>query len=71
MLQTIDRPRLSAREIEVAELMTDGLSNKLIGVELGISEHTVNFHVSNVCRKLGKATRAGAAAMAVRLGIVQ
>lgn len=61
---------LTDRELEVLELMAQGLSNKLIGVELGISDHTVHFHVSNVCRKMKHTTRTGAAVEGVRRGLI-
>lgn len=61
---------LTPRETDVAKLMADGLSNKLIADKLNLSHHTVKFHVLNVCSKLGKDNRAGAAAEVVRRGIV-
>jgi len=60
---------LTPRETEVAILIADGLSNKLIADRLGIASHTAKFHVFNAIKKLGKTTRAGAAAEVVRRGI--
>jgi DNA-binding CsgD family transcriptional regulator len=60
---------LTPREVDVVRLMADGLSNKLIADQLGISNHTTKFHISNIARKLKKTTRAGMAAEAVRRGI--
>ncbi len=53
---------LTKQETLVLAEMNKGLSNKLIGVELGLSEHTVKFHVANVCAKLGVSTRIEATA---------
>ena len=44
---------LTPREIEVLDLLADGLSNKAIARRLGISDQTVKFHVSSLCGKLG------------------
>ena len=44
--------RLSKREIAVLDAMTDGLSNKEIARRLGISFHTVKFHVASILEKL-------------------
>ena len=49
---------LGKREIEVAQLVADGLTNKQIGVRLFISEKTVASHVSNILDKLGFSSRA-------------
>jgi len=49
------------------QLLARGLANKQIGVSLGISEHTVKFHVSSIYTKLGVTNRADA----VRRGIQQ
>jgi len=49
---------LGKREIEVAQLLADGLTNKQIGVRLFISEKTVASHVSNILNKLGISSRA-------------
>lgn len=52
---------LTPREYEVAALLSQGLSNKLIADKLGIAEHTAKFHVHNVCRKYGTTSRVVAA----------
>ena len=62
--------RLSAREQQVAELLVDGASNKLIARDLGISVHTAKFHVAAVLDKLGARNRADAVAIALREGLV-
>jgi DNA-binding NarL/FixJ family response regulator len=61
---------LTEREMEVLELLSQGLSNKLIARELGISEHTVKFHVSSLYTKLGAASRTEAVHRGARLGLV-
>jgi LuxR family transcriptional regulator, maltose regulon positive regulatory protein len=48
---------LSPREAQMAELLAQGLSNKLIGRELGLSEGTVKFHLRNLYAKLGAHNR--------------
>ena len=62
--------RLTARELEVLNLLADGLSNSEIGAQLVLSEKTVGHHVSAVLRKLGAPTRSRAVAAALREGIV-
>jgi DNA-binding CsgD family transcriptional regulator len=54
----------------VLGLVADGLRDAEIAARLVISEHTVHHHVAAILRKLGTATRGGAAAEAVRLGVV-
>lgn len=49
--------KLTGREEEVVRLIAKGLSNKLVGVELDISDHTVKFHVHNAMKKSGASTR--------------
>lgn len=69
-----DRSRLpeplTPREIEVLELLVEGLSNKTIGARLGISDQTVKFHVAAICGKLGAANRTDAVRRAIRRGLV-
>ena len=61
---------LTPREIEVLELLAEGLSNKGIARRLGISDQTVKFHVSSVTGKLGAHTRTAAVRLAVRRGLI-
>lgn len=49
---------LTEKERQVAELVTDGKSNKEISEFLGMNEKTVKYHLGNIFRKLGVATRA-------------
>jgi len=62
--------RLTARELEVLQLLAQGLSNKLIADRLGMSEHTAKFHVNAIMGKLSAQTRTEAVVQAVRLGLV-
>ncbi|MQA31038.1 MAG: hypothetical protein GEU82_14600 [Luteitalea sp.] len=61
---------LTAREVEVVELLTEGLPNKAIAARLGISDQTVKFHVAAICGKLGAANRTDAVRRAIRHGVV-
>ena len=61
---------LTAREREVLDLLGHGLSNKLIGRELHISEHTVKFHISSLSAKLGVNNRAEAVSRGARYGLI-
>lgn len=63
---TDSRYGLSARELEVLQLMVKGRSNKEIGDELFISHRTAMQHVSSILRKLEVENRSAAAARAVR-----
>jgi DNA-binding CsgD family transcriptional regulator len=61
---------LTTREHEVLEQMAAGLSNRQIALALGISEHTVKFHVSAVLGKLGVSSRSAAIRHGLRQGLV-
>jgi len=61
---------LSGREIEVLGLLAGGLTNRAIAGELGISERTVDRHVSNVFTKLDVSSRSAATAAAYERGLV-
>lgn len=63
-------PELSAREVQVLELIVRGLPNKQIAYTLGIAEHTVKNHVKNILSKLGVQDRTQAATAAIQRGIV-
>lgn len=62
---------LTDREFQVVQLLTEGLSNKLIADRLGISDHTAKFHVNGVMVKLSASTRTEAVVAAVRQGLVR
>lgn len=61
---------LTPRESEVLQLLAQGLANKAIAQRLGISDHTVKFHVNAILGKLGVQSRGEAMLQAVRLGLV-
>jgi two-component system, NarL family, nitrate/nitrite response regulator NarL len=61
---------LTTREREVLLLVAEGLPNKAIARELGISEHTAKFHVGSLLAKLGAASRTEAVTLATRRGIL-
>ncbi len=61
-----DLDQLSARELEVLQLVADGQSNKDVGVALGLSALTVKSHLARIARKLGTGDRAEMVAMAMR-----
>jgi DNA-binding CsgD family transcriptional regulator len=62
---------LTPKELEAIKLVTAGYSNKEIATAMGISEHTVKFHVANLARKLGVNKKVEIAACAVRQGLAQ
>jgi two-component system NarL family response regulator len=64
------RPDLSAREMQVLELIVQGLANKQIAYALDIAEHTVKNHVKNILSKLGAQDRTQAATAAIQRGII-
>jgi DNA-binding NarL/FixJ family response regulator len=64
------RPDLSARELQVRELIVRGLANKQIAYALSIAEHTVKNHVKSILSKLGVQDRTQAATAAIQRGII-
>ena len=62
---------LTPRELDVLEMLAEGLSNKMIAYRLSISEHTAKFHVNSILAKLHAGTRTEAVMRGVRLGLVK
>ena len=61
---------LTGRELEVLELVAEGLANKAIADRLGISDQTVKFHLAAILGKLGASNRTEAVRRGVRAGLV-
>ena len=61
---------LTTREHEVLALVADGLANRDIAARLGISDHTVKFHLASIFGKLGVSTRTEAVQRGLRLGVI-
>ena len=61
---------LTSREVQVLELLAEGLANKAIAARLGISDQTVKFHVASISGKLGAANRTDAVRRALRRGLI-
>jgi len=64
------RSTLSAREVEILELLAKGLTNKEIGQAFGISKHTVRNQIYSITQKLDVADRTEAASVAIKQGII-
>lgn len=65
-----DPDHLTARELDVLRCVVDGLRNKEIAAELGVSENTVKFHLRNILDKLHAQSRSEVVARAMREGLV-
>jgi DNA-binding NarL/FixJ family response regulator len=61
---------LTAREQDVLQLLAQGLANKQIALKLGITDHTVKFHISAIYSKLAVANRTEALRRGARLGLI-
>lgn len=69
--QTAGLPKLTPRQSEVLDLLCQGLSNKMIGRRLDLSEHTVRGHVQAMLATLQVSSRSEAAFAARRLGLIR
>jgi DNA-binding NarL/FixJ family response regulator len=63
-------PPLTGRELEVLTLLAHGLGNKEIAVRLGISDHTVKFHIGSIFNKLDASSRTEAVTVGIRAGLI-
>lgn len=61
---------LSPREIQVLTMLAEGVGNKNIAWKLGISEHTVKFHVASIMTKLNAGSRTEAVTQGIRRGLI-
>ena len=61
---------LTPREVEVLAMLAEGQSNKAIAHRLGISEHTVKFHVTSIMGKLDAGSRTEAVTQGIRQGLI-
>ena len=62
---------LTPREMDVIEMLAEGLSNKMIAHRLSISDHTAKFHVNSILAKLNAGTRTEAVTRGIRLGLIK
>jgi len=61
---------LTPREIEILRQLADGSGNRDIAAQLGISEHTVKFHISSILNKLDASSRTEAVTLGIRNGLI-
>ncbi|MFM2197925.1 MAG: hypothetical protein RLZZ505_1357 [Verrucomicrobiota bacterium] len=62
---------LSQRELDVLRLVAEGMANKQIGSELGLSENTIKTHIARIMVKVGTHDRTSLAMKAVSLGLLR
>ena len=62
--------QLTSRELEVLGMLAEGLGNRQIADRLGLSDHTIKFHISSILDKLGASTRTEAVTTALRIGLI-
>jgi len=61
---------LTPRENEVLAMLAEGLANREIADRLGVSDHTIKFHISSILDKLGASTRTEAMTLGLRMGLI-
>jgi len=66
----VSRPQLTARELEILELIAEGLRNRDVADRLGISVNTVHRHVQSVLEKLDAHSKLQAVILAARAGLL-
>jgi two-component system NarL family response regulator len=71
LVEKMNRPELTEREVEILKLIAEGNSNKAIGGQLGITEGTVKTHVKSLLAKMKVPGRTAAVKEAVHRGLVQ
>lgn len=68
---SLDRERLTPRELDILTRIAEGLANKQIGAKLGITEGTVKTHVNSIMQKLGASGRTEAVVTAAKRGFIR
>ncbi len=71
LAERVSGSELTARELEVLQLMAAGKSNKEIAAALFVTEGTIKVHVNNILRKLGAGGRTEAVTLAIKRGVVR
>jgi len=71
LAQRMSRANLTARELEILEMLAKGLTNKQIGVALAIAANTARNHVNNIIEKLEVADRTEAVTTAIQQGLLE
>jgi two-component system, NarL family, response regulator YdfI len=66
----LEHEELTTRELEVLAMLAEGLANREIADRLGVSDHTIKFHISSILDKLGAATRTEAVTLGLRMGLI-
>jgi DNA-binding NarL/FixJ family response regulator len=61
---------LTRRELEVLQMVAAGLGNREIASQLGVSEHTIKFHISSILGKLGASSRTEAVTQGIKRGLI-
>lgn len=64
-----DYPSLTVRELEVLRSLSTGVTDRAMGEQLGVSERTIQYHLSNIYKKLGVKRRSEAIAWALKTGL--
>ena len=67
---SIPKESLTPRELEILELIAEGLPNKTIAQRLKITEHTIKFHINSLLEKLSAHSRTEAVTIAARSGLI-
>jgi DNA-binding NarL/FixJ family response regulator len=62
---------LTPREVQVLQLLAEGLANRDIAERLGISEHTIKFHIASILGKLQASSRTEAVTRGLRSGLIE
>jgi two-component system, NarL family, response regulator len=70
LTERASRPVLTPREVQVIDLVAQGMRNKEVGAALGISEDTAQVHMKNILSKLGVNDRTAAVKIAMQRGII-